>query len=80
MTQQLKLNSEIKISLKKVCIDPVTKGMLYQNFAETVQSFVGKGKNMNTIKGSPAYWNKFLHEDLVMVKQLVLLTFLSNSF
>ena len=30
---------------------------------------------MNSIKGTPAYWKKFLHEVLAMVKQLGLPTF-----
>ena len=30
---------------------------------------------MNTIKGTSAYWKRFLHEVLAMVKQLVLPTF-----
>ena len=30
---------------------------------------------MNTIKGIPAYWKKFLHDILAMIKQLGLPTF-----
>ena len=30
---------------------------------------------MNTIKGTPAYWKKFLYEVLALVKQLGLPTF-----
>ena len=78
VTQQLKLNSEINIALRKVCTGTVTAGMLSQSFADTVQSFVGKDevyRFMNTIKGTPAYWKKFLHEGLAMVKQLGLATF-----
>ena len=30
---------------------------------------------MNPIKGIPAYWKKFLHEVLAMIKQLVIQTF-----
>ena len=44
MTQQLKLNSEIDIALRKVSTGPVTAGMLLQRFAETVQPFVGKNE------------------------------------
>ena len=78
VTQQLKLNSEIIIALRKVCTGTVTAGMLSQSFAETVLSFVGKDEAyrfMNTIKGTPVYWKKFLHEVLAMVKQLGLPTF-----
>ena len=51
--------------------------MLSQSFAETVQSFVGKDEAyrfMNAIKGTPAYWKKFLYEVMAMVKQLGLPT------
>ena len=30
---------------------------------------------MNSIKGTPAYWKKFLHEVLAMIKELGLPTF-----
>ena len=33
---------------------------------------------MNTIKGTPAYWRKFLYEVLAMVKQLGLSTFFTT--
>ena len=73
VTQELKLNSEINIALRKVFNGTVTAGMLSQSVVETVQSFVGKDKAyrfINTIKGTPAYWKKFLYEVLAMVKQL----------
>ena len=63
VTQQLKLNSEINIALRKVCTGTVTAGMLSQSFAEAIQSFVGKDEAYrftNTIKGTPAYWKKQL--------------------
>ena len=56
----------------------MTAGMLSNNFSETVQALVAKDKAyrfMNSIKGTPAYWKKFLHEVLAMVKQLGLPTF-----
>ena len=52
--------------------------MLSNNFSETVKSFIAKddGFNfMNSVKGTPAYWKKFLFEVLAMVKQLGLPTF-----
>ena len=78
VTQQLKFNSEIITALRKVCTGTVTAGMLPQSFAETVQSFVRKDevyRFINTIKGTLAYWKKFLHEVLAMAKQLRLPTF-----
>ena len=53
-------------------------GMLSNNFSETVPALVAKDKSyrfINSIKGTPAYREKFLREVLAMVKQLVLPTF-----
>ena len=64
--------------MKKCCGSSLTAGMLSQNFSERVKSFVVKDEAyhfMNTIKGTPAYWKKFLYEVLAMVKQLGLPTF-----
>ena len=52
--------------------------MLSGNFQETVKSFIARDEGynfMNTIKGTPAYWKRFLFEVLGMVKQLGLPTF-----
>ena len=52
--------------------------MLSRNFKESVKSLVAKDEDynfMNTIKGTPAYWKRFLFEVLAMVKQLGLPTF-----
>ena len=76
--QQSKLQSQINIAMKKCCGSSLTAGMLSQNFSERVKSFVVKDDAyhfMNTIKGTPAYWEKFLYEVLAMVKQLGLPTF-----
>ena len=78
VTQQQKLNSQINVALRKVFSGHMTAGMLSNNFSETVQALVAKDKAyrfMNSIKGTPAYWKKFLHEVLAMVKQLGLPTF-----
>ena len=75
---QLNLNSQINIAMKKVCSNQLTAGMLSNNFSETVKSFIAKDEGfnfMNSIKGTPAYWKKFLFEILAMVKQLGLPTF-----
>ena len=53
--------------------------MLSINFKECVKSFVAKNEAynfMNAIKGTPAYWKRFLFEVLAMIKQLGLPTFL----
>ena len=59
--------------MKKVRISRITVGMLSHDFSDTVKSFIASDEAyhfMNTIKGTPAYWNKFLYEVLAMVKQL----------
>ena len=64
--------------MKKVCTTQLTAGVLSNNFSETVKSFIAKDKGfnfMNSVKGTPAYWKKFLFEVLAMVKQLGLPTF-----
>ena len=76
--QQTQLNSNINIALKKVQTNNLTAGMFSSNFQDTVKSFIAKDEGynfMNTIKGTPAYWKRFLLEVLGMVKQLGLPTF-----
>ena len=56
----------------------MTPGMLLNNFSETVQALFARDKAyrfMNSIRGTPAYCKKFLHEVLAMVKQVSLPTF-----
>ena len=76
--QQLNLNSQINIAMKKVCTNQLTAGMLSNNFTDTVNSFIANDRGygfMSPIKGTPAYWKKFLSDVLAMVKQLGLPTF-----
>ena len=76
--QQLNLNSQINIAMKKVSSNSLTAGMLSNNFSETIKSFIAKDEGfnfMNPIKGTPAYWKRFLFEVLAMVKQLGLPTY-----
>ena len=76
--QKLNLNSRVNIAMKKVKSGKLTAGMLSRNFKESVKSFVANDEAysfMNTIKGTPAYWKRFLFEVLAMVKQLGLPTF-----
>ena len=78
VTQQMKLQRQINIALKKVCTDRITAGMLSHNFSDTVKSFIANDEAyhfMKTIKGTPAYWKRFLNEFLAMVKQLGIPTF-----
>ena len=64
--------------MRKVTTTNFTAGILSRNFKEIVQHFIASDEAfsfMNTIKGTPASWTKFLHEVLAMVKQLCLPTF-----
>ena len=59
--------------MRKVSSGQLHAGMLSQNFKETVKQFIANDKAfsfMSTIKGTPAYWKRFLQEVLAMVKQL----------
>ena len=76
--KQLNLNSQINIATKKVSSNSLTAGMLSNNFSEPIKSFIAKDEGfnfMNPIKGTPAYWKRFLFEVLAMVKQLGLPTY-----
>ena len=78
LLQQLNLHSRINIAMKKVGGNQLNAGMLSQNFKEKVKEFVSNDQGysfMNTIKGTPAYWKRFLQEVLAMMKQLGLPTF-----
>ena len=58
--------------MPKVSFDTLTAGMLNRNFKETVRQFISNDNAynfMNSIKGTPAYWKRFLHEVMAMVKQ-----------
>ena len=50
--------------MRKMATTNLTAGMLSRNFTETKQQFIASDEAfsfMNTIKGTPAYWKKFLH-------------------
>ena len=64
--------------MKKVSCGNITAGTLSSNYSDTVESFIAQDKAfrfMTAVKGTPAYWKKFLQEVLAMVKQLGLPTF-----
>ena len=69
---------QINIAMKKMCTNQLTAGMLSNNFADTVNSFIANDRGysfMSPINGTPAYWKKFLSDVLALVKQLGLATF-----
>ena len=59
--------------MKKVKGFNMTARDLGNNYKESLKNFVATDcayKFMQTIKGTPAYWEKMLHDVLAMVKQL----------
>ena len=59
--------------MKKVLSNDLTAGMLSKNFKQRVQEFIAKDKAfsfMSSIKGTPAYWKKFLHQVLAKIKAI----------
>ena len=78
LLQHLNLNNSISTALKKIQTEGLTAGHLSQNFKETISNLVANDNAysfMNNLKGTPAYWKRFLYEVLAMVKQLGLPTF-----
>ena len=78
IVQQTNLRSKINIAMKKVAGNNLTAGMFGQNFKETVKNYIANDNAfnfMNTVKGTPAYWKRFLLEVLAIVKQLGVPTF-----
>ena len=76
--QQLTLTGKMNIAMKKVSGSQLSAGMLSTNFKETVKTFIANDEAyrfMSSVKGTPAYWKKFLFEVLAMVKNLGLPTF-----
>ena len=77
LMQHLNLNNSINTALKKIQTEGLTAGRLSQNFKETISNLIANDDAfsfMSNLKGSPAYWKKFLYETLAMVKQLGLPT------
>ena len=76
--QKIQLNDQINIAMKKIASDSLNPGKLSKHFKATIQQLIAQDKAysiMSSIKGTPAYWEKFLFEVLAMVKQLGILTF-----
>ena len=71
--QNIYLKNYISITMRKVTSNKMSTGMLNENFKPTVKQFIIQDKAysfMNAIMGTPAYWKKFRHEALALVKQL----------
>ena len=64
--------------MRKVTSNQLTAGMLSSNFNGKVKDFIASDQAftfMNSIKGTPAYFKKFLFDVLAMVKQLAVSTY-----
>ena len=73
--QYLKLNSSINTAIKK---KKQQLNSWYLIYTETIKSLIANDEAfdfMNTLKGTPAYWKRFLLEVLAMIKELDLPTF-----
>ena len=78
--QKQQLNSQINIAMRKASLDTLTAGLLSRNFKKTVKRFIAQDKAytysfMSPIKGTPAYWKKFMKDVMAIVKQLEIPTF-----
>ena len=63
----MNIRSKISIAMKKVA------GMLNSNYKDTMKKHIAEDKAfdfMSEMKGTPAYWKRFLNDVLAMVKQL----------
>ena len=59
--------------MKKVVSNILTAGIMSKYYKQRVKELIPKDKAFSfitSIKGTPAYWKKFLHQVLAMVKQL----------
>ena len=55
--------------MRKVASNQLTAGMLSSNFNEKVKEFIARNQAftfMNYIRGTPAYWKKFLFDVLAI--------------
>ena len=60
--QKIQLNDQINIAMKKIASDNLNPGKLSKNFKATIQQFIAQDRAysfMSSIKGTPAYWEKF---------------------
>ena len=67
--QKLNISNQINIAMRKVTSNQLTAGLPI-NFNEKIKEFTASDQAftfMNSIKGTPAYWKKFLFDVLAMV-------------
>ena len=77
--EKLNLGNQTNTAMRKVTSNQLTACMLSRNFNEKIKEFIASDQAFtfkNSIKGTPAYWKKYLFDVLAMVKQLGVSTFL----
>ena len=77
--EKLNLGNQTNTAMRKVTSNQLTACMLSRNFNEKIKEFIASDQAFtfkNSIKGTTAYWKKYLFDVLAMVKQLGVPTFL----
>ena len=72
MHEQHHLGSSINFAMLKIKPGKLTAGMVKNNLKRTIEMFVGSDNAfsfVSLVKGTPAYWNRFLNDVLALVKQ-----------
>ena len=71
--QKVQLNIQINIAIEKVISNNFTTEMLSKNFKQRIKELIANDKAftfMSSIKSTSAYWKKFWHQVLAMIKPL----------
>ena len=81
--QKTQLSSQINLAMKNVISNNFSAGMFSKDFKKRLKELIANDKAFSfksSIKGTPAYWKKVLHQVLAMVKQLETPVFFSDFF
>ena len=76
--EQYHLRSSINFAMHKIKPGTLAVGMVKNNFKGVIGRFVASDNAflfMSSVKGTPAYWKKFLYDVLAMFKQLGIPTY-----
>ena len=79
--QKIQSKNQPNIAMIKFVLNNLAAGMLSKSFKATVKQFMSQKKAyrfMISIEGIAVYWKNFLHEVLIMVKQLSIPTFFTT--
>ena len=78
MYEQHHLCSSIDFAMHKIKPGALAVGMVKNNFQRVTERFLASDNAflfMSSVKGTPAYWKKFLYEVLAMLQQLGIPTY-----